>query len=103
MLTESNYNKGFLIQGTLLGAVCESSGTPGAFMAYVVDTLEGTVTYQQERPTLQGALTVLGSLPGDWAFEPTSECGQGKCGKKGSCETGGGHSICQGCGLNPKA
>ncbi|HTL10910.1 MAG TPA: hypothetical protein VL588_00390 [Bdellovibrionota bacterium] len=100
-LTIQNHAHGFLVDAEWMGGVCESPERPGSYLAYVLEPETGTYVSAHHFERLEDAVEALNRIPRDWAFEAASECGQGKCGKTGTCETGGHAAICGGCGLNP--
>lgn len=81
MLTAQNFEKGFLVNETLMGGISQQES--GVYLAYIVDHEEGGLVYEHEFPTLDLALNALNSMEKTWAFESTKSCDSEDCGKPG--------------------
>lgn len=89
LLTAENYEKGFLVDDTLLGGITPDPETPGRYCAYVLNQETGEYLGFTSFPTLDDALAQLNAVERSWAFESTKGCGGGgSCGAgEGACGT----------------
>lgn len=91
LLNEQNYSKGFLVDEELMAGVTENPSSPGSFVAFVLRVETGEYLGFESYPSLGEALSAIDRIPRSWAYEKTSGCGEGACGKshcgEGECGT----------------
>lgn len=85
-LTSLNYTQGFLMDNELMAGVTQAPESPQSFAAFVLNHRTGEYLGYRAYSNLEEALASLNSIPREWAFERSKNCGG--CGEGQSCTLG---------------
>jgi hypothetical protein len=87
LLNFDNYGRGFLIDEELMAGVSEDRQKKGFFVAFVINHVTGESLGTESFNDLSQALARINQIPRNWAYEKSSACGGGACGKT-DCKPG---------------
>ncbi|RYZ77926.1 MAG: hypothetical protein EOP04_30705 [Proteobacteria bacterium] len=84
MLTTQNFEKGFLVNDTLMGGISRQADQQ--FLAYILDHDEGGIVFEATYSSIEAALDALNSQKRNWSFESTKNCDAEDCGTGSGCK-----------------